>query len=172
MTMQYDVKQGHLNQSGFFVLGRNRVKGVSFFSTGTDGTLVLFDTASVPVTASVTYARSSTTVTVTKTAHGLITGDVVGIHFDSNTSQSATDGNYTITRTGADTFTLTDINTGTITSTAASYVSGGGRWLMTYEVDGTDTFENSPIIPGEGVLASNGIYALMTNIDSAQIYYG
>ena len=170
--MQTDVKQGHLNQSGFFVLGRNRVKGISFFSTGTDGTVVLFDTASVPVTASVTYARSGTTVTVTKTAHGLSTGNVVGIHFDSNTSQSATDGNYTITRTGADTFTLTDINTGTITSTAASYVSGGGRWLMTYEVDGTDTFENSPIIPGEGVLASNGIYALMTNIDSTQIYYG
>jgi len=172
MTMQYDVKQGHLNQSGFFVLGRNRVKGISFFSTGTDGTLVLFDTASVPVTSSVTYARSSTTVTVTKTAHGLLTGAVVGIHFNSNTSSSATDGNYSITVTDADTFTLTDINSGTITSTAASYVSGGGRWLMTYEVDGTDTFENSPIIPGEGVLAVNGIYALMTNIDSAQIYYG
>ena len=124
-----------------------------------DGTVVLFDTASVPVTASVTYARSGTTVTVTKTAHGLSTGAVVGIHFDSNTSQSATDGNYTITRTGADTFTLTDINTGTITSTAASYVSGGGRWLMTYEIDGTDTFSNAPIIPGEGVLAVNGIYA-------------
>jgi hypothetical protein len=170
--MQTDVKQGHLNQSGFFVLGRNRVKGISFFSTGTDGTVVLFDTASVPVTASVTYARSGTTVTVTKTAHGLSTGNVVGIHFDSNTSQSATDGNYTITRTGADTFTLTDINTGTITSTAASYVSGGGRWLMTYEVDGTDTFSNAPIIPGEGVLATQGIYALMTNIDSTQIYYG
>ena len=172
MGMQTDVKQGHLNQSGFFVLGRNRVKGVSFFSTGTDGTLVLFDTVSVPVTASVTYARSSTTVTVTKTAHGLLTGAVVGIHFNSNASSSATDGNYSITVTDADTFTLTDINSGTITSTAASYVSGGGRWLMTYEVDGTDTFENSPIIPGEGVLASNGIYALMTNIDSVQIYYG
>jgi hypothetical protein len=170
--MQTDVKQGHLNQSGFFVLGRNRVKGISFFGSGTDGTLVLFDTASVPVTASVTYARSGTTVTVTKTAHGLSTGNVVGIHFDSNTSQSATDGNYTITRTGADTFTLTDINTGTITSTAASYVSGGGRWLMTYEIDGTDTFSNAPVIPGEGVLATQGIYALMTNIDSVQIYYG
>jgi hypothetical protein len=170
--MQTDVKQGHLNQSGFFVLGRNRVKGISFFGSGTDGTVVLFDTASVPVTASVTYARSGTTVTVTKTAHGLSTGAVVGIHFDSNSSQSATDGNYTITRTGADTFTLTDINTGTITSTAASYVSGGGRWLMTYELDGTDTFENSPIIPGEGVLATQGIYALMTAIDSTQIYYG
>ena len=172
MGMQTDVKQGHLNQSGFFVLGRNRVKGISFFGSGSDATLVLFDTTTAPVTASVTYARSGTTVTVTKTAHGLITGDVVGIHFDSNTSQSATDGNYSITRTGADTFTLTDINSGTITSTAAAYVSGGGRWLMTYEIDSTDTFSNAPFIPGEGVLAVNGIYALMTNIDSSQIYYG
>lgn len=170
--MQTDVKQGHLNQSGFFVLGRNRVKGISFFGSGSDATLVLFDTTTAPVTASVTYARSGTTVTVTKVAHGLVTGDVVGIHFDSNTSVSATDGNYTITRTGADTFTLTDINSGTITSTAAAYVSGGGRWLMTYEIDSTDTFSNAPFIPGEGVLAVNGIYALMTNIDSSQIFYG
>jgi len=172
MGMQYDVKQAHLNQSGFFVLGRNRVKGISFFGAGSDATLVLFDTTSAPVTASVTYARTDTTVTVTKTAHGLVTGDVVGIHFNSNTSVSATDGNYTITRTGADTFTLTDINSGSITSTAASYVSGGGRWLMTYEIDATDTFSNAPFIPGEGVLATQGIYALMTNIDSTQIYYG
>jgi hypothetical protein len=172
MAMQYDVKQGHLNQSGFFVLGRNRVKGISFFGSGSDATLVLFDTTTAPVTASVTYARSGTTVTVTKVAHGLVTGNVVGIHFDSNTSVSATDGNYTITRTGADTFTLTDINSGTITSTAAAYVSGGGRWLMTYEIDSTDTFSNAPFIPGEGVLAVNGIYALMTNIDSSQIFYG
>ena len=170
--MQTDVKQGHLNQSGFFVLGRNRVKGISFFGAGSDGTVVLFDTATAPVTSSVTYARTGTAVTVTKTAHGLATGDVVGIHFDSNSSQSATDGNYTITRVDANSFTLTDINTGNITSTAASYVSGGGRWLMTYEVDGTDTFENSPIIPGEGVLATKGIYALMASIDSTQIYYG
>ena len=172
MAMQYDVKQGHLNQSGFFVLGRNRVKGISFFGSGSDATLVLFDTTTAPVTASVTYARSGTTVTATKVAHGLVTGNVVGIHFDSNTSVSATDGNYTITRTGADTFTLTDINSGTITSTAAAYVSGGGRWLMTYEIDSTDTFSNAPFIPGEGVLAVNGIYALMTNIDSSQIFYG
>ena len=172
MTMQYDVKQGHLNQSGFFVLGRNRVKGVSFFGTGSDATLVLFDTATAPVVSSVTYARTGTTVTVTKTAHGLSTGNVVGIHFNSNSSTSATDGNYTITRTGADTFTLTDINTGDIASTAASYVSGNGRWLMTYEIDATDTFSNAPFIPGEGVLATQGIYALMTQIDSTQIYYG
>jgi hypothetical protein len=172
MAMQYDVKQGHLNSSGFFVLGRNRVKGISFFGSAADGTIILFDTTTAPVTASVTYARTGNLVTVTKTAHGLVTGDTVGIHFDVNTSVSATDGNYTITRTGANTFTLNDINSGTITSTAASYVSGTGRWLMTYEIDSTDTFSNTPFIPGEGVLANNGIYALMASIDSAQIYYG
>ena len=170
MGMQYDVKQGHLNESGFFVLGRNRVKGVSYFGGG--GTLVLFDTTSAPVTSSVTYARAATTVTVTKTAHGLATGDVVGIHFDSNTGVSATDGNYSITRVDANSFTLTDINSGTITSTAALYVSGANRWLLTYETHSTDEFQNSPIIPGEGVLAVNGIYAYMSSIDSAQIYYG
>jgi len=170
MTMQYDVKQGHLNQSGFFVLGRNRVKGVSFYGGG--GTLVLFDTTTAPVTSSVTYARTGTVVTVTKTAHGLSTGNVVGIHFASNAGASATDGNYTITKTGADTFTLNDINTGSITSTAALYVSGANRWLMTYETHSSDEFQNAPIIPGEGVLAVNGIYAYMSAIDAALIYYG
>ena len=170
MGMQYDVKQGHLNESGFFVLGRNRVKAVSFFGGG--GTLVLFDTTSAPVSSSVTYAQSGTTVTVSKTSHGLVTGNVVGIHFDSNTGVSATDGNYSITRVDANSFTLTDINSRTITSTAAIYVSGVNRWLMTYETHSTDEFQNAPLIPGEGVLAANGIYAYMSAIDSAQIYYG
>jgi hypothetical protein len=171
MGMQTDVKQGHLNQSGFFVLGRNRVKGVSFY--GGSGTLVLFDSTTAPVTSSVTYGRSGTTVTVTKTAHGLSTGAVVGIHFAAGSGGAATDGNYTITRTGADTFTLTDINTGTITGTpAALYVSGVNRWLLTYETHSSDEFQNAPLIPGEGVLAVNGIYAYMSAIDAAQIYYG
>ena len=170
MGMQYDVKQGHLNESGFFVLGRNRVKAVSFF--GGAGTLVLFDTTSAPVSSSVTYAQSGTTVTVSKTSHGLVTGDVVGIHFDSNTGVSATDGNYSITRVDANSFTLTDINSRTITSTAALYVSGVNRWLLTYETHSSDEFQNSPLIPGEGVLAVNGIYAYMSAIDAAQIYYG
>ena len=170
MAMQYDVKQGHLNESGFFVLGRNRVKAISYFGGG--GTLVLFDTTSAPVTSSVTYARTGTLVTVSKTTHGLATGDVVGIHFDSNSGVSATDGNYSITRVDANSFTLNDINTGSITSTAALYVSGVNRWLLTYETHSTDEFQNSPIIPGEGVLVTNGIYAYMSSIDSAQIYYG
>ena len=82
MGMQTDVKQAHLNGSGFFVKGRNRVKGISMVGAGSaDGTLVLFDAAAAPVTASVTYARSGTTVTVSKTAHGLTRWSVIGIHF-------------------------------------------------------------------------------------------
>jgi hypothetical protein len=158
MGMQTDVKQGHLNQSGFFVLGRNRVKGVSFY--GGSGTLVLFDS-------------TTATVTISKTGHGLTTGTVVGIHFADGTGGAATDGNYPITRVDADTFTLTDINTGNITATpAAIYVSGANRWLLTYETHSSDEFQNAPLIPGEGVLAVNGIYAYMNAIDAAQIYYG
>lgn len=171
MAMQYDVKQGHLNQSGFFVKYRTRVKGISYF--GGSGTLSLFDTTVAPVTSSVTYGRSGTTVTISKTAHGLSTGNVVGIHFDAGSGGAATDGNYSITRIDADSFSLVDINTGTITGTpAAVYVTGSNRWLMTYETHASDEFQNSPVIPGEGVLAANGVYAYMNAIDAAQIFYG
>lgn len=169
--MATDVKQAHINQSGFLVLGRNRVRALSFVGTSTAGTLAVFDTATAPVTSGVTYGRAGTTITVTKTAHGLSTGDVVGIHFEA--FPSATDGNYAITVTGANTFTLTDINTGTITgSPAAIYVSGGGSWLLTYESSATDIFNNSPDIPEDGVLAIRGVYAYMDNIAVVNIFYG
>jgi hypothetical protein len=169
--MATDVKQAHINQSGFLVLGRNRVKALSFVGTASAGTLAVFDTATAPVTSSVTYGRSGTTVTVSKTAHGLVTGDVVGIHFEG--FPSATDGNYVITRVDANSFTLTDINTGTITgSPAAVYVSGGGSWLFTYESAATDIFNNSPDIPQDGVLALKGVYAYMDNLTVVNIFYG
>jgi len=170
MAMQYDVKQAHLNSSGYFTNYGTRVKGISFTGTASAGYVTLFDASSVPVSASVTYAQSGNTVTVTKVAHGLTTGTVIGIHFLSNSGVSATDGTYTITRTGADTFTLTDINSRTITSTAAVYAVG--RWILTYEAAASDTFSNAPIIPGEGLRANTSVYAEMSNMDSVQIYYG
>jgi hypothetical protein len=168
--MQYDVKSAHLNSSGYLVNYGTRVKGVSFTGTATAGYVVLFDASSVPVSSSVTYAQSGNTVTVTKVAHGLTTGTVIGIHFVANSGVSATDGTYTITRTGADTFTLTDINSRTITSTAAVYAVG--RWILTYETTANDTFSNTPIIPGEGVRANTSVYAEMSNLDAVQIFYG
>jgi hypothetical protein len=170
MGMQYDVKQAHLNSSGYLTNYGTRVKGISFTGTATAGYVTLFDASSVPVSASVTYAQSGNTVTVTKVAHGLTTGTVIGIHFLSNSGVSATDGTYIITRTGADTFTLTDINSRTITSTAAVYAVG--RWILTYEAAASDTFSNAPIIPGEGIRANTSVYAEISNLDSVQIFYG
>ena len=171
--MATNVKQAHINASGFLVMGRNRIRGRSFVGTATAGELVMFDTTSAPVTSSVTYGRSGTTVTVSKTAHGLVTGDVVGIHFADGTGGTATDGNYSITRIDANSFSLTDINTGTITgSPAAIYVSGNNRWLLTYEVSATDIFNNAPEVPDQGVLAVNANYAYMSNLSAVNIYYG
>ena len=171
--MATNVKQAHINASGFLVMGRNRIRGLSFVGTATAGELVMFDTTSAPVTSSVTYGRSGTTVTVAKTAHGLVTGDVVGIHYADGTGGTATDGNYSITRIDANSFSLTDINTGTITgSPAAIYVSGNNRWLLTYEVSATDIFNNAPDVPDQGVLAVNAIYAYMSNLSAVNIYYG
>jgi hypothetical protein len=168
--MQYDVKQAHLNSSGYMVKYPVRVKGLSFAGSATAGYVVLFDTSSTPVSSSVTYAQTANTVTVTKTAHGLSTGDIIGIHFLSNSGVSATDGTYSITRTGADTFTLTDINSRSIASTAAVYAVG--KWLLTYETVATDIFTNVPFIPGEGIRAETGVYAEIVNLDAAQIIYG
>jgi hypothetical protein len=51
-----------------------------------------------------TYSQSGTTVTVTATAHGLITGNSVYLDFTTGT---AVDGVYTVTVTDANTFTVT-----------------------------------------------------------------
>jgi hypothetical protein len=166
---QTPVKQAHVNASGFLVLGRNRVKGISFVGTATAGYVALFDTTTAPVTTG-TYARSAYTVTVTQTAHGLVTGQVIGIDFAAGTGGTATNGNYPVTVLTSSTFTITDINTGSITAGAAMVYSD--RWLMSYDVSASDSFNNSPFIPDDGVIAVNGIYAQMSNLLAVNIFYG
>ena len=166
--MQTDVKSGHLNNSGFVVLGRTRLKALSTVGSATAGTLDIFDTVTAPVSA--TYARSTTTITVTKTAHGLATGDVVGLAFATASGSSGTNGNYVITVTASSTFTVTDINSGTITGgTVAVYST---LWVASYDTGAADVFNNYVLLPGEGILVKNGIYLSMSNIASANVYYG
>jgi len=166
--MQTDVKSGHLNNSGFVVLGRNRLKAVSTVGSATAGTLDVFDTVTAPVSA--TYARSTTTITVTKSAHGLADGSVVGIAFATASGTSGTNGNYVITVTSSSTFTVTDINSGTIAGgTVAVYST---LWVASYDTGAADVFNNYVLLPGEGILIKNGIYLNMSNITSANVYYG
>lgn len=56
-----------------------------------------------------TYTRTTTTLTVTKTAHGLIVGDQVYLTFTSGTAAS---GSYTVVTAAANTFTVTTVASG------------------------------------------------------------
>jgi hypothetical protein len=169
MGFQFDVKQAHINNSGFLVLGRSRVKAISFTGSATAGYVSLFDTTTAPVTTA-TYGRSGNTVTVTSTGHGLSTGDTIGADWAAGTGGTATNGNYVVTVTNANTFTITDINSGSITAGAAmAYAS---RWLMTFDVSAGDTYNNVSLIPGDGVVAYNGVYALLSNVAATNIFYG
>ena len=168
--MQYDVKQSHINGSGIMVPYGTRIKGISFTGSATAGSVALFDTVTAPVTTG-TYARSGTTVTVTQTAHGLATGQVIGIDFAAGTGGTATNGNYAVTVLTSSTFTVTDINSGSITAGAAMVYSTG-NWLISYDVAAGDSYNNALFIPGEGVKAVNGIYAQISNLVAVNIYYG
>lgn len=165
MTMQTDVKSGHLNVDGFFLIGRTRLKGVMTVASGA-ATLTLWDTATAPVSA--TYARSGATVTVTKNDHGLTDGQILGLNFAVATNQG-TAGNYVITVTGANTFTVTDINTSTVAaSTVCVYAQ---RFLMATDANAAGNVQTM-LVPGEGILAYNGIYAAMTNTVGVTVFYG
>ena len=166
---QTPVKQAHIYASGFMVLGRNRVKAISFTGSATAGYVALFDTTTAPVTTG-TYGRTAYTVTVTQAAHGLVTGQVIGIDFAAGTGGTATNGNYPVTVLTSSTFTITDINTGSITAGAAMVYSN--RWIMTYDVAASDSFNNSPFIPDDGVIVYDGVYAQLSNVVACNIYYG
>jgi hypothetical protein len=171
--MQTDVLAGHLDVSGFIVPnGRNRVKQITFQGSGGGaGVVEIFDTTVAPITAS--YGRTGALVTVTKSAHGLSTGNRIGIGFNAAGGASATDGNYTITVVDSSTFTFTDPNSGTVTpGTACRYVNSGARWLVSFGTAQSVTTPVAVLVPGEGILAAQGIYASISNTSFVTVFYG
>ena len=168
MAMQYDVKAATLLYSGFMLKFRTRVKGISVKGTADAGSLELFDTLTAPVAA--TYGRSSATITVTKNGHGLKVGDQVGISFAANSGAAATSGNYTVATAATNTFTVTDINSGTVS--AGGNCLYASRWIVTLRFADGDVYTNYWLVPGEGILAENGVYATMTTLNAATIFYG
>lgn len=163
MTMQYDVLAKHASISSTLVNFATRLKNF----TVTSGTSSLRSSAICDPTVykSGTYDRlvSSTTVTVTITAHGLTTGDRVFMDFTSGT---AVDGVYTVTTLTANTFTVT---------TAASTATSGNITfysVILLEVDTYNTIGLPILIPGEGIRCPNGIFVGVGGTVTATIYYG
>ena len=171
MSMQTDILCGHLHQSGFIVLQpRSRVKAVSIKGSGSTGQFDLFSTTAAPVAA--TYGQAGATVTITKVAHGLNTGAVVGVAFKLGTGGAAFSGNYPITKLTDNTFSITSPNTATITAGASCLYVSTGTWLLTFELNADDTYQNYFLLPGEGILSYHTVYAHMDNISVSTVFYG
>ena len=161
MAMQYDVKSEHSSASGVAVNYRTRLKGVVVSANTTAATrnVVFADNTTLSGTYNI---PGSTTCTVTITAHGLATGDRVWLNF---TSGSAVDDVYVVTVTSANAFTVT-----TASLTTNGNVTMYAQILM--EVDAYYPAAYNVFIPGEGILAENGIYVgLVANL-TATIFYG
>jgi hypothetical protein len=153
-TMQYDVKSVHNTVSGLAVGYRTRLKGVLI----SPSTAVTFNTIFCNnVSQSGTYnIPGSTTCTVTIANHGLTTGDRVYLDFTTGTAQ---DDAYTVTVTSPSAFTVT-----TASLTTSGNVIMYPEILAEFDCSNGTAFYT--LIPGEGILAQDGIFV---GIPSASI---
>lgn len=161
MTMQSDVSSKHATTSGVVVNYRTRLKCAVVSANTTAATRHAIFANNVNKTG--TYdIPGSTTCTVTITKHGLTTGDRVWLDFTSGT---AVDNVYSVTVTGDDTFTIT-----TASLTTSGNVTMYADILM--EVDTYNQTAFTVNVPGQGIIAKNGIYVgLVANI-TATVFYG
>lgn len=157
MGMQYDVKSQHGGVSGLMVPYRTRLKGVVVFpfSGATEYTVLVDDNSIIG-----TYARTTTTATITSANHGLSTGQWVYLDWD------LTDNPYQVTVTGTDTFTVTVANSGA----ASGNVTVWNDVLL--QLDASNQTAYSVPIPGEGVLAHDGIRLFLGANTHITVFYG
>jgi hypothetical protein len=158
MAMQYDVKSTHRDDSGVMVGYRTRLKGlVTMPQTGADSTSTLVNNASI----SGTYARVTTVATVTAVNHQLDVGDRVYLDWD------LTDGPYTVqTVANANTFTVTVADSGGASGNVTVYND------VLFEIDTDIQVVTNVLIPGEGVLARDGIRVFLASNCRVSIFYG
>lgn len=157
MTMQADVKSQHAATSGLMVGYRTRLKGAVIFPfTGATGYSAFVDDISIAGT----YARATTTATITSTNHGLSTGQWVYLDWD------LTDNPYQVTVTGANTFTVTVANSGATSGNVTVWTA------MLLQADASNATAFTIVVPGEGILARYGIRVFLATDIHATAFYG
>ena len=166
MAMQYDVKSIHMPSSGVAVSYRTRIKGAIVSANATAATRNTVFANNTTQTG--TYGRSTTTVTVTIADHGLATGDRVWLTFAAGTGGTATANVYSVTVTNSNVFTVTDSASGSITGSPAVTMYAD----ILLEADCYNPTAFNVIIPGEGILATAGIYVGLVSNVSATVFYG
>ena len=158
MAMQYDVKSKHASTSGLVAAGRARVKGAVIFPfTGATGYATFVDDVSVAGT----YARTTTTATVTAINHGLAAGDWAYLDWD------LTDNPYQVqTVADANTFTVTVANSGATSGNVTVWND------VLLQADASDPIPYNIVVPGEGVLAHYGIRVFLPANMHTTVFYG
>ena len=158
MAMQTDVKSKHLSASGVAYGSRTRLKGAILSANAAAAARNVLFMDDNPQAG--TYSITSTTLTVT-VANSLVAGDRVFLDFTSGT---AVDGAYTVLTADATTFTVTTAASGTGNVTA--YLN------LLLEADAYNPTAYSILVPGEGILAENGIYVGMSSNITVTVFYG
>lgn len=160
MSMQYDVKSAHASASGLAVGYRTRLKGVLMSpSASTTVNSVFADNVSLSGTYDV---PGSTVCTVTLANHGLANGDRVYLNF---TSGSAADGPYDVSNVSTNTFTVT-VASATTNGNVTMYAE------ILVELDCSSATAFYTLIPGEGILAEQGIYVGLPASVTTTLFYG
>ena len=156
--MQTDVKSKYATASGLLLPFRTRVKAFFFGAATTNpGVVGMYDNSFI----SGTYARSTTTATVTAANHNLEVGDSVYLDWD------LTDNIYqVVTVADANTFTVTVANSGA----ASGNVNVYNDVLVVSKVTTSNDVFN--IVPGQGILARTGVRIYLENSVPATVYYG
>jgi hypothetical protein len=159
--MQYDVKSTHNTVSGVAYASRTRLKGVLISpSTSVTYNITFCDNVSLSGTYNV---PGSTVCTVTIANHGLSNGDRVYLDFTSGTAQ---DEAYTVANVSTNTFTVT-----VASATTNGNVTMYAKILAEFDCSSGTSFYT--LIPGEGILAPNGIYVGIPNVAiTTTIFYG
>ena len=172
---------GNRRASGFVAMGPHRLKEFSITGGAFDGFVGFFDTDVAPVLIN-SASQSGTTVTVNKPSHGLSTGDTVGIVFYGGTSNDPDAGNYEITVVDANTFTIEQLNSATVSLTIGQYVSNVGskqpnprRFVLQKltKAAGADDIDIpiSFFMPDAGFKFNLGMYVVLNNNGSMDIIY-
>jgi len=158
MSMQYDVKSQHGGASGLMVPYRTRLKGAVVFPfAGSTEYTVLVDNISI----SGTYARATTTATITAINHGLKAGDWVYLDWD------LTDNPYQVqTAATANTFTVTVADSGAASGNVTVYND------VLLQLDASNQTAYNVNIPGEGILAHYGIRLFLGANTHITVFYG
>ena len=162
MTMQYDVESYHNTVSGVAVPYRTRLKGVVISPT-TSTTYNIAIANNVPQSG--TYDIPGTTVcTVTIAGHGVAVGSRVWLQFANGDGVS---NMYVVTAVTIDTFTVT---TGTLTTSGDVTVYN----QILVELDCSTATSFYTLIPGEGIMALDGIYVGLpaASVVTSTIFYG